>query len=501
MLSEVDVPGSDDWLLYRLASRLGAGFERLKRLDSYRDGSYVVSVTSDPALVDAYRQFAGRARMNIADTIVQQTVGRLHVRGFRTAADNDQNGDREAARLLRENHADVQFRGLYDSAVTYGRAFGVVTVDEQGLPVLSVRDPWTVAVEMNTLRPWLVDAAVIVSRDEINRQDVLTLLRPGSVRVAVRDAVESTVTTDGSRWDPGVEWEWLGAAESLGFTDRVPVVVFANPDGVGEYERHTDSIDRLTEDVLQRLTIVAMQAFRQRAVIPGEQGMPEVYPEGHPRAGQKINYSEVFKSSPAAMWFLPPGAEVWESAATDIHGLINAEVKDLEHIAAVTATPLYSLSPNINQSAEASKLAREAIQTKVRDRQLRFSAGFAELMSLLFEAAGDSERADRAEIETIWAPQEVVRRAEVAEAARAAFQAGKSHRFIDEHIFELSPDEMVQEDWNRRDQAFNSELWGVKRDGRGDGGGVGGGYRVDGGEERIDSGEPVAGAVGVLADG
>src|SRR5690606_20613755 len=117
-----------------------------------------------------------------------------------------------------------------------------------------------------------------------------------------------------------------------------------NPRGLGEYENHTDSIDRITEDILQRLTITAMQAFRQRAITPGDgKPLPENYPADHPTSpGEPINYDEIFKGGPAALWFLPEGAKIWESTATDINGLINAEDKDIEHLAAVTGTPLFS---------------------------------------------------------------------------------------------------------------------------------------------------------------
>lgn len=463
MLSDVKVSGSDDWLLKLLGDQLGAGFGRLHKLDSYRNGTFAVPEGGDAAAREAYKRFAARARLTFADTIVVQTASRIQPRGFRTAVEDDQNGDAAASRIIRENHLQVQFRDLETAKATYGQAFGVVGVDDDGSPFGVVRSPWSVAVRMDAVRPWLCEAAVIASFDEVEQRDVLTLLRPGYVRVAVcpvKDGV-SSIPRDGTSWQLDPEkWEWLGVGEKLAFTDRVPVVPFSNPDGLGEFEAHTDSIDRVTTSILQRLIITAMQALKQRAIMPDkDEPLPLVYPDNHPTmAGQKIDYNELWKASPAAIWNLPPGAKIWESSGIDLQSFILAEKTDLEHLAAVTATPLYSLTPNVNQSAEGAKLSREAIQAKVRDRQLRDSAAFAEFMGLLFEAYGEIERAARAEIETIWEPQEVVVRADRAEAARAARQAGKSSRFIDEHIFELTPDEMVQEDLNRREEAFESSV-------------------------------------------
>ncbi|MGK0740426.1 hypothetical protein ACSHWG_00855 [Leucobacter sp. Z1108] len=462
MLSEAGIPGTDDWLLVKLATELGNGFPRLYMLDTYRDGTFVVPIEADPAVREAYKKFANRARLTFADTIVTQTTGRLNPRGFRTAAANDANGDREAARIMRMNHMEVQFRDMLDAKTHYGKAFGIVGLDDMREPFATVRDPWSVAVQMNAIRPWLVDAAVVATHDPVLELDMLTLFRPGTMRVAVKPAKQTTIPTDGTVWNPTRNWDWAGGPVALGFTERVPVVKLENPRGIGEFENHIDSIDRVTEDILQRLTITAMQAFRQRAITPDpENPMPEYYPEGHAKAGEKIDYDEIYKGGPAALWYLPAGAKIWESQPTEIQSLIMAEAKDLEHLAAVTGTPLYSLSPDANQSAEGAKLARETIRTKVSTRQARDGDPFTEFMSIMFEAHGDTVRADRTELTMIWGPQEAVSKADRAEAARAALQAGRSQRFISEHIFELTPDEMALEEANLRDEQFQASLMGV----------------------------------------
>lgn len=460
MLTEVDVPGSDDWYLVKCAEQLGKGFPRLQMLDSYRDGSFVVPVEADPAVREAYKKFAKKARLTFADTICVQKVGRLNLRGFRTSAEDDKNGDKEATRLMRANRLRVQFADVFDRKSVHGAAYMVVGLDDEKIPFVTMRDGWTVATMQNAIRPWLADAAVIATYDAFAQMDVLTLLRPGYMRVAAKSAEQSNIPQDGTEWSPGTDWEWQGGATRLGFTERVPVVRFENPNGLGEFENHIDSIDRVTEDILQRLTITAMQAFRQRAVTPGDgKPLPERYPEDHPDApGEKINYDEIYKGGPAALWFLPEGAKIWESAPTDIRGLIEAEAKDLEHVAAVTSTPLYALSPNTNQSAEGSKLARDSIRTRVRALQERDSESAAMVMSLLFEASGDQARAEVEAIETMWGPMEHTTKADVAEAARAAQQAGKSQRFIDEYIFELSPEQMELEAMNQRDEQFQNSL-------------------------------------------
>lgn len=461
MLTEWDVPGSDDWHLYRLATKMGANFPRLKMLESYADGTFVVPVEADPSTRDAYAKYARKARLTFGATIVDQTVGRMNLRGFRTAAEDDTNGDSEANRIMRLNHFATQFRELQRDKALHGCSYLVVGLDSEGEPFLTERDQWSVVHEPDPIRPWVSQSAAILTRDEISQLDVLTLMMPGYFRVAVKEAPNTSVPSDGSEWTPGTNWEWATGQVAHGFTESVPVVPFVNPQGKGEFEIHIDSLDRLTEDILQRLTIQAMQAFQQRAIETGDEGLPEYYPDDHPTSpGERIDYDEIYKSGPAALWLLPKGAKIWESKVVDMSSLVIPEKEDLEHLAAVSGTPLFALSPDVEGSAEGAKLQRETIRSKILDRRQRDAEALSQAMSLLFLAYGDESRADPTEIYTMWGQIEYVSKADVAEAARAAKQAGKSQRFIDEHIFELTPEEMELEAQNLRDEQFQNALIG-----------------------------------------
>lgn len=492
MLSEAQIPGTDDWMLVELANELGKNFPRLKELESYDDGTFVVPIEADPATREAYAKYAKRARLTFGATIIDQKVGRMNLRGFRTGAEDDINGDREASRVMRLNHFQVQFRELQRKKYLHGESYFVVGQDEFGEPFITVRDQWTVAVRMNELRPWVVDAALIISRDEVNQLDVLTLLRPEYLRVAVKEAPQSTIPTDGTEWSPGLDWDWAGQAPH-GFTERVPIVPFPNKNRLGEFEPHIDSLDRITEDILERLTITAMQAFRQRAIQPADgKALPQYYPEDHPeRPGEPIDYDEIYKAGPAALWMLPPGAKIWESQPINATDLTVAEKKDLEHLAGISGTPLFAFSPDVNGSAEGAKLQRETIRTRILDSRQRDAEALSAAMSLLFEAYGDQARADPTEIYTMWGQIEYVSKADVAEAARAAYQAGKSQRFIDEHIFELTPEEMELEAQNLRDEQFQASLMGVNTDGL-----DGGNGRPARAAETVDSGTAPAAPAG-----
>ncbi|UOR02071.1 hypothetical protein MUN77_01685 [Leucobacter allii] len=465
MLTEASVPGTDDWFLVEIATAMGEDFERLKLLDSYDDGTFVVPVEADPSAVEAYLRMAKKARLTFGATIVDQKVSRMNPRGFRTAAEDDVNGDREAVRLMRMNQFKSQFKKMQRWKTLYGQAFFLVGLDELNVPFLTARSPWTVGVKMNANRDWVTDAAVIIGRDDALELDLLTLVRPGYMRIATKPAKQTTIPTDGSKWTPGLDWDW-SAATAVTWTDHVPVVPFTNPGRIGEFERHLDSLDRITEDILERLTITSMQAFRQRAMETGDQGLPEYYPGDHPtNPNERIDYDEIYKAGPAALWLLPKGAKIWESSPVDMSALTLAEKKDLEHLAGISGTPLYAFSQDVQGSAEGARLQRETIRAKVLDARELDGESLAQTMGILFQAYGDQARADPAEITTMWGQIEYVSKADVAPAAASAKQSGMSQRGINEHIYEMTPEELELEATNLRDEQFQNSLLGVSADG------------------------------------
>jgi hypothetical protein len=102
------------------------------------------------------------------------------------------------------------------------------------------------------------------------------------------------------------DWDWdeerSGPICRPGFEDVMPVVRFRNRDGVGEFERHIDVLDRINRSLLRGLVVMTYQAFKQRAVT-GD--LPE-----KDEAGNLINYQELLKAGPDALWLLPPDVKI-----------------------------------------------------------------------------------------------------------------------------------------------------------------------------------------------
>ena len=430
-IKEVRSPG---WWMQLLFNMLADRHrrERLHLLWRYHRGHAPLPQGAENAR-EAFSAFQRKARSNLAELIISAMSERMMPVGFRTSADDDATGDAEVGALWKRAGLDVTCADVHDWMLALGEGYVIVgNMDpETGAPTITSEDPRLMVGYPDPEDPRRLLAALKILHDDAARQDRAYLYLPGQVRVAVRKTgayseVASRITDPIADMDSCVErprpiptfsprsWEWDDERSGTLDHGRIPVVMFRNKYGTGEYEAHLDLLDRINHQILQRMIVTVMQAFRQRAV----RGLPMLYPNGHPKQGQEINYEEIFTADPAALWTLPEGAEVWESEISDIRPILEAVKNDLEHLASVTRTPLHMLSPaGVNQSAEGASLAREGLVFKVEDRISRTSHRWAQVMSLALLHAGQPDRAELSKLETIWAPALRLSLAERADAA------------------------------------------------------------------------------------
>lgn len=424
-----EVPRSPGWWLQRLFNQITdrRRRRRLQLLKDYHQGNAPLPVGAENAR-EAFEAFQRKARSNFAELIVSAVSERMTPVGFRTSLDDDATGDAEVGRLWRRAGLDVTAADVHDMMLALGEAYVIVgAVDEDtGAPAVTCEDPRFLIAEAAADNPRKLLAALKVLHDSAAAEDRAYLYLPGEVHVAVRRASRMDLPGVERIADPNVaalqlafdfrNWEWDPQRSGRLPHQRLPVVMFRNRYGLGEFESHTDLLDRVNHQVLQRMVIATMQAFRQRAI----KGAPLVYPDEHPLAGQPINYDEIFTADPAALWLLPATAEMWESGQVDLTPILSAVKDDLEQLAAVTRTPMHMLSPGgVNQSAEGASLSREGLVFKCEDRISRTSHPWTQVISLALLHTGQPDRADLAGLETIWAP---VDRPSLTELAQAASQ-------------------------------------------------------------------------------
>lgn len=418
---DTSVTGSPGWWLNVLATKLADRTSRIRSLRAYMDGNAPLPEGAE-GCTEAYKRFQRFARTNFAELVVEAVQERMVPTGFRTGADGDENGDAEARKIWNGNDLDIFAPDVHGSMLGLSDAYVIVGPPEEGgdVPVITPEDPELMITAHDPRRPQKIIAALKLFRDDVLSLDFAYLYLPGQVFVATRRAENTNITDDFEyHSNPQITvagWEWderLSQSWPTGFEDVIPVARFRNRRGLGEFETHTDIIDRINYIILQRLVIAAMQAYRQRAT---KGDLPEV-----DEAGETIDYATLFRPGPGALWRLPEGVDLWESSPTDLGPLLIAAKDDIRDLAAVTRTPMSMLLPDgQNQTAEGAAFAREGLVFKTQDRIKRASYGWNRVMSLAFRFAGDDQRASVLDLETLWAPPERLTLAERADAAQKA---------------------------------------------------------------------------------
>lgn len=410
---DVETPGSPGWWFKRLGEQQAARRERLDGLwDRFTGKPPLPEIdakvsTSTRRAIDVARRaawsaFQRKARTNYAELIVEATRERMTPIGFRTAADGDEHGDVRARQIWVANELPVESADLHDLMLTLGEAYTITgPADEDGHPVITVEDPRDCITAHDPRRRSRARAALKWYYDDEAEQDVAHIFVPDGpqrcvMHIARREQHRTSTLGKTFRMSPRA-WSWVGEPAVLPV--RMPVVRFRNRWGMGEFEAHTDHLDRINHMLLQRMVIATLQAFRQRAV----KGVPVK----DPKTGEPIDYTDVFTADPGALWLLPGTAELWESGQVDLTPLLTSVRDDVRDLSAVTRTPLTYLSPDAaNSSAEGASLQREGAVYKAEDRVTRAGTSWAGTMAAAFEFAGDAQRADLGGIETLWRPVE-----------------------------------------------------------------------------------------------
>lgn len=445
----------------------------LRRLGVLMLRSYVDGNAPLPEMSKETRQswstFQRRARTNWGELIIDSVVDRLKPNGITFDGDNKNLNAKRAQAIWRNNRMNGVFKEWVRYGMTFGQSYLTVwtggTVDSpQSLMVNGTRakgtvitadSPETMIVVTDPLQHWKCNAAMRVWRNQDEAQDYAIVWTPYGWQQFTRPTytrIEMKVIP--SKWLVNLaEGAWTtegqpGQASETGLPAPIPVVVYNNPGGHGDYETHIDLINRINAEILERLVIQAMQAFRQRAI---KGGLLKEFDE----KGNRINWEEIFPPAPGALWNLPEGMEIWESTPADIAGIIAGAKEDIRQLAAVTRTPLPMLMPdNTNNSAEGAKAIESGHLFRCIDRLDEAKFGIEEAMKLALLIDGADLDVTDDTVEVSFANVELITLSEKYTAALAAHNAGESTKSIQRNILGYSPDQIAQDQLDRAQEAL-----------------------------------------------
>lgn len=448
---EVGEQPSPDWFLISMLKEIYSSKRRFDRLRLYVEGNPPKPETPGATQTqDSWKEFEAfreKSRTNYAEQIIGACVDRTTVQGFRTAADRDTDGDKEARKIWDANDLDVKGDKAISDSYTYGK--GYLLADPLSKKARHYQ-PWQALVVEDAAED--PRAGVCIEHSPTEGRDYAYLymrdvdsdgVGTGKVfvHIAVRDRDQRSATARGSSFDREIplttaisqRWTWWKTAVTT--LEMIPLIDFPNRDGWGEFEKHTDVLDRINHMLLQRVVVATMQAFKQR-------GIKGTF-KSHDKDGNKIDYNELFPSDPAALWLLPPDAEIWESGTTTLQDLLSAVKDDVRDLASVTRTPMnYFSSDSGNQSATGSELQNDSYLLKIRDRKQRMRGRWRRFMSIMFEINGDTSRAKLDELDVIWMPSDNVAITDRYSAASQAKALGLSLRTIMREVLNYAPEDI-----------------------------------------------------------
>lgn len=431
----------DEWLPV-LTKRLDARYPRVVRLRNYANGRADLPEMG-PNLRASWVAFQRKARTDYGGLGKGSLSDRIRQNGILVGDDADSPESVQARRIWRDNRMSLQLADMVDDYLTTGVGYLVTGVDRFGLAVISREAPEQFYAATDPLRPWKARAALKVWRDLDAGRDYALVWVPGARQRYSRATMNDNQPI---RTNYGDTWVLDGDVET--YEGDVPVVVAERQSGEGLLERHLDVIDRINLGKLNRLVVVAMQAFRQRALKAqaGTAGLPEKDEDGNP-----IDYTKVFEPAPGALWELPEGIDVWESQATDIIPLLEGEKADARDFAAVTHTPISVFIPDgANQSAEgaANATAGQVAQAEKEIERLKPALAVALVYALRIEGVdlGDDT------VEVSFRPPAYVSVSEKYAAAAQAKASGEPWKSIARNILGYSPEQIAQAELDRAEE-------------------------------------------------
>lgn len=440
MTIDIKERGTPGWYLKRLSDKLEK--RRKDTIDDlfarYEGDAPVPSSLKDAP--DSATRFFKASRTSFGEMVVKAVKYPLRIQSVATAANSGEKGDPEAWKLMKASGMRTESDSARRLALIAGSGYAIVAMHGDK-PRYTSEDPRQVI----TIHDPVVQAAVLAAgkffHHPEDERDYAYLYKPGRVWRAYNDrkSPNSRVKFSSSwTWDDefgGVEGKPLPEGNEL----FMPVFRYRNEEGIGEFERHRDLLDRLDHMVLQGMTIATLQAFRQRAIHVSPDDMPERDEE----TGKPIDYNDVLAADPAALWKLPETAKIWESGQVDLTPVWSGIEKFTQQLSAVTFTPLAIFSPDgQNQSAAGTAFAREGRTFKIEDRQDLFGEVDAAALAALFQLNGDTKRASAEDIDIVWRPAERYGLAEKADAAVKAKAADVPWEARMRDIWQYSPEEI-----------------------------------------------------------
>lgn len=420
-------PGSPDWFMSRLVTRILLSQRRYDELENYVTGNHPFP-SGDRRYVKALREFQEMCRTNYYGLVTMSPVERMKVNGIKFNGVNE--ADEDAAAMWLANDMDFQEAMIHLYAATFGDAFVLVSApdeDSNGQPIFTMEDPRMCGVEYDPVRPTKGIAAVRMWHDTISQQVVGILYLPDSVHYYVGpkseeiQQIDDIITLTKRLTTFGSAEGFQLASSAPNPVGVVPLVRYAwNPSlnytSLAEAETFNlkDVQDRINATVLDRMIITRAQAYKQRWASGIK--LPES------KRGQR---KPPFDPGSDVLWAVEAeNAKFGEFSEADIRQILDAVQQDVGDMAAISKTPPhYLLGKIVNASGDALKASEAGLVSKTKLRMRSMGWSHERVTRIGFLYLGNKEKAT-SPAKTIWANPEEQATSNLADAGLKYTQMG-----------------------------------------------------------------------------
>lgn len=416
-------PGSPGWWFKRLAEKQVARLPELHRLHRYAIGDADLP-EGDARVRETFQTFQRKARSNYVGLLCESLLERLRVTGFRAGSDATSGDDKDAWSMWQANNMDADIALGFRAALYKREAYLMIGPPDGSAgryPVISVEDPREVIAEMDPLRKRRPLAALKMWNDTVTNQRRALLMLPDFLYsfTAPISAAEEMRPFDGFALDA-----WSPAGKTKNSIGRVPLVRLPNRmniDGtcMAEAEDVIDIQDRINNQILDRLVISKMQAYRQRWVT----GASFEDEDGNPM--------EPFKPGADLVWAVEDEtAKFGDFSQADLTPILSAVRDDVKDMAVISRTPgHYLLGEFVNASGDAFTASETGLVAKAKERMAHFGEAIEEAIRIGYLYLKDA-RADAFDSEVQWGDPQRRALAEMADAATKLSAAGVPWRTL-----------------------------------------------------------------------
>lgn len=410
-------PGSPEWWLQRLYTRLAARRPHVQKLWRYYDGEHPLAFASNKFLNTFGGLFSAYAD-NWCPLIVSAVSQRLHVEGFRFG--DDPKADDDAWAMWQANNMDAQSElGIVESLVT-GEGYATAWLDDEGEVEFTIEPALNAIVELSPknhcerlagLRTYIDEMGV--ERAELFLPDGVWMFRSTN-KIADYDVVlatsnwevDSATTPDGYMPNP------LGEVPMVPLTNNPRLLRHRWLDTTAQSEiaavlAQQDALNVLAADLL---------------VAAERHAMPQRWALGleikrDPKTNQVV---APFKMDDP-IWQTEDGSlegvSLGQFAAADLSNYTKAIDQAVQHLASQTQTPphYFYLGGGQPPSGESIRSAEAGLVAKSKSKMRHLGEALEEMVRLGFALKNDA-RADIRNAETIWADPETRTYSELSDA-------------------------------------------------------------------------------------